>query len=526
MLEIATKTIAPGVDMPVISIECDNGGPKDEVKETVKNWLEQGGKGIDTGLSVHNILSGVVKDAITESGVDRKDIFLTMKIPFCIPDKVIERLDMDLNDLGTDYVDLLLLDHSHENGKGNCTLAWTEIENIYLNTNKARAIGVQNFNMKQLEQIFLDNQVTPHLIQLGLNLFTRHHFEEGEFLEDKNITLQSYSPFGHNNELRLAMVSKIPQIQNLAQKHNTNGYQIVIKWILQHGWLLTVPASIGPSILADVDLAGLQLTDTEMKTLDTLSNTSQKHSGLFGPDGLFGHHILNDHRNNSGLDGYNDELDEHHNNNVLSGHHSGWGDLSNWHGLPGHNGAGGQQNNGSSAGNNNGLDGHHNNNALSGHHSLGDLLHGFPGHNGAGGQHTGGGAGGQQNNGSSAGKLKDIDELIEHNKHNSLEFYNAMGHYKGLNKTLTATSSSRKSCGNNPVCIGSVLGSLVLLSLLVVTALVIKRSVVRKRRSAENNQDGLYRDQEDNNDEEPTASVDYEDENEEVVEPSPNKEIV
>merc|ERR1712046_517853 len=104
-MNIPTQEVAPGVDMPVISVGTWTEGTSSNATNIVHNWLELVGRGIDTALVYFD--QDTVAAAMAASGVPREDIFLTTKIPGCFDGKgLIER---DLKQLNTSYIDLVLI---------------------------------------------------------------------------------------------------------------------------------------------------------------------------------------------------------------------------------------------------------------------------------------------------------------------------------------------------------------------------------------------------------------------------------
>jgi len=267
-MEIGTKTIAPGVEMPVISFGCDN-LKGNQVEERVKNWLELGGRGFDTSFAN---FQGRIGTAIAEYAgkINRKDIFLTTKVPDCNHLKVANRLKRDLQLLDTDYVDLLLIQYPTG---GDCTLAWAELEKA-LASNQTRAIGVTHFSEKKLESLLENAKIIPHVVQIETNILEAHN-EMIALLSKNSITVQSHSPLGASNNTGnnvLNFLSENHLIQKVAENHESSVYQVAMKWILQHGWLLTFEPILDKLEASDADMSGFTLSKDEMKMFNRFSD--------------------------------------------------------------------------------------------------------------------------------------------------------------------------------------------------------------------------------------------------------------
>jgi len=269
-LQIETKEITSGVNMPVISIGCD-GLDEDQVEHSVKHWLELGGRGIDT--SYKDGRPKMVKEAITKSKVDRKDIFLTSKIPSCNHKLVAKRVQIVLKQLGTDHVDLLLIHHPTG---GNCTLAWAEMEKVF-DSKLVRAIGVSNFNKRKLNLLKESAKIVPHLLQLKFNVFETHQ-NEVKHATDLGITVQSIAPLGSEETQDLTIVSENPLIKKIADDHQVTPYQVAMKWIIQNGWVLSFEATALEVEAFDADVTGFKLNNNEMQKLGRLHQSDSKNS--------------------------------------------------------------------------------------------------------------------------------------------------------------------------------------------------------------------------------------------------------
>ena len=115
-----TKEISPGVFMPYVNLGGVHSHPSN-----YSLWLELGGTGLDSALMYGDDVQVEVGTAIAASGIARKDLFITSKIPCCpagfstycawykqeyprpLPGDMLAEMDNRL--LGLDYVDLMLL---------------------------------------------------------------------------------------------------------------------------------------------------------------------------------------------------------------------------------------------------------------------------------------------------------------------------------------------------------------------------------------------------------------------------------
>jgi diketogulonate reductase-like aldo/keto reductase len=138
-------------------------------KKSCLTALEVGYRHIDSAQYYAN--EQLVGDAVKESNVDRKDVFLTTKILF--PGKDVEETYQSLvesvnkMDQGG-YVDLFLI-HSPSSGPEGRKTMWTALERLH-KEGKAKAIGVSNFGKSQIEELKSFAQVfPPHVNQIEVS---------------------------------------------------------------------------------------------------------------------------------------------------------------------------------------------------------------------------------------------------------------------------------------------------------------------------------------------------------------------
>ncbi|CAE7815452.1 unnamed protein product [Symbiodinium sp. CCMP2456] len=104
-VHVPTREIAAGVQMPIISI-----GGRRPLQTRVRFVTMRRGIG---GLETANASAIELEKA----GIDRKDVFITTKIPGC--DLATANIEYDLKQLKTDYIDLLLIHYP----SGDCAKA-------------------------------------------------------------------------------------------------------------------------------------------------------------------------------------------------------------------------------------------------------------------------------------------------------------------------------------------------------------------------------------------------------------------
>lgn len=239
-----------------------------EVIESVKTALNNGYRSFDTAAIYRN--EEGVGQAIKESTVPRKDLFITTKVWNSDQgyESTLQAFDASIEKLGLDYVDLYLI---HWPVKGKYTETWKALEKLYKD-GRVRAIGVSNFNIHHLEDIMeiaeiipMVNQVEyhPHLTQKELHNFCKKH----------GIQLEAWSP------LKQGELLSEPTINKIARKYQKSPAQIILRWDIQNQ-VVTIPKSINESrIIENANIFDFELTPVEMSEIDALNKDHR-----IGPD--------------------------------------------------------------------------------------------------------------------------------------------------------------------------------------------------------------------------------------------------
>ncbi|MCM8568402.1 aldo/keto reductase [Gramella jeungdoensis] len=253
-----------GVEMPYLGLGVYKAKDGAEVINSVGHALEHGYRLIDTASFYEN--EAGVGEAIKNSGIPRKEIFVTTKI--WIDDQgeesTREAFETSLYKLDMDYVDLYLI---HWPVPGKFLDTWQIIQELY-EEGKARAIGVSNCLIHHLESIkqfggvepmVLQNEFHPRLVQQEIL----------EYCENNNILYQAWSP------LMRGEILTNPVIKDLAKRYSKSPAQIVIRWDLQKG-VASIPKSVHKErIIENSKVFDFDLRAEEIALIDSLENDTR-----------------------------------------------------------------------------------------------------------------------------------------------------------------------------------------------------------------------------------------------------------
>jgi methylglyoxal/glyoxal reductase len=249
-----------GVEIPYLGLGVYQSPPGEISLRTVRYALKIGYRQIDTAE-----LYGNEKDvgrALRESGIRREDVFITTKVWNSHQgyDSTLYACEGSLGRLGLSYVDLYLI-HWPVQGLGDET--WRAMIKL-LHQGKARAIGVSNYSIRELNELLDKSDIVPAVNQVEFHPFL-YQEELLRFCKNNNIQLEAYSPLTRGKRLNH------PKILELAKKYNKTPAQVLIRWSLQHN-VIVIPKSIHEArIKENSQVFDFQLEPKDMKLLDSLN---------------------------------------------------------------------------------------------------------------------------------------------------------------------------------------------------------------------------------------------------------------
>lgn len=257
-------TLNNGVKMPVAGIGTFLLTP-DEAENSVAHALEDGYRLIDTANAYVN--EKAVGRAIKKSGIDRSEIFLETKLwpSFYEQEDAVEKT---LERLDTDYIDLLLI---HQPA-GNYAAGYRQMEKAY-KEGKVKAIGLSNFNEKQIQEILDICEVKPTVLQTEVHPYDQEK-KLKEFLDKYDIVIQAWYPLGHGD----AALLQEPVFAKLGEKYKKSPAQIILRWHIQSGNIV-IPGSKNPAHIRDnFDLFDFALTEDEMTEIAALDQNKRYYT--------------------------------------------------------------------------------------------------------------------------------------------------------------------------------------------------------------------------------------------------------
>jgi len=233
---------------------------KEDCKESVLTALKTGYRHIDTAQSYFN--ESEVGEALKESDVPRKEIFLTTKvwIDNYGEGKTYDSVVESLQKLQTDYLDLILLHQP----VGDYYAAYRDLEKLY-EEGKVRAIGVSNFYPDRLVDLCMFAKIKPMVNQIEVNVFNQQ-VEAKKWADKYGVVLEAWAPFaeGRNNMFHNEV------LQAIGEKHNKSVAQVILRWLYQRGIVSLAKSVHQERIKENFDIYSFELDNDDMKKIETL----------------------------------------------------------------------------------------------------------------------------------------------------------------------------------------------------------------------------------------------------------------
>ena len=249
-----------GVEIPRLGLGVYQTAIGETTLRAVRYALKIGYRHIDTAWLYGN--EADVGRAVRESGIRREEIFITTKVWDNDQgyDSTLMACERSLRRLGLSYVDLYLI-HWPVQAKSKDT--WKAMIQL-LKDGKARAIGVSNYEIFDIQEILQNFDTIPSVNQVEFHPFL-YQEQLLQFCKNNQIQLEAYSPLTRGEKLNHATVITI------AQKYDKTAAQILIRWSLQHD-LVVIPKSIHEKrIKENSEVFDFQLEEQDMKLLNSLN---------------------------------------------------------------------------------------------------------------------------------------------------------------------------------------------------------------------------------------------------------------
>ncbi|WP_288694049.1 aldo/keto reductase [uncultured Brachyspira sp.] len=249
-----------GLEMPILGFGVYQIQDYNECKKAVLNAIETGYRLIDTAASYKN--EKAVGDAIKESGINRKELFITTKL--WIQKNGYEDTKKAFNNflekLQLDYLDLYLIHQPFGDYYGE----WRCMEELYKN-GKIKAIGVCNFFADRLVDLIMHNEIVPAVNQVEVNPFYQKN-DYQTIMNEYNVQMQSWAPFA---ERRNNMFTN-EVLLSIAKKYNKSIAQVILNWLVKRN-IVVIPKTVRKERMEEnFNIFDFELNESDIKLISSI----------------------------------------------------------------------------------------------------------------------------------------------------------------------------------------------------------------------------------------------------------------
>ena len=259
------RILADGTVIPLLGLGVWQVPDGPTCAHAVRAALELGYRHIDTAQAYGNETS--VGRALRESGVARDDVFVTTKFHPGRRDPLREAA-YSVERLGVDFVDLYLV---HWPG-GGATWAWPGMEAARAR-GYARAIGISNFNVDELDLLVAEASDAPVVDQVQFNptAFRRTLLDA---CAERGVALEAYSPLG------TGAVLGDPVVAGIADRLGRSPAQVLLRWCVQRGIPVVTKSTHRDRIAENARVFDFELSDRDLEDLDAIDRSGRTGEAL------------------------------------------------------------------------------------------------------------------------------------------------------------------------------------------------------------------------------------------------------
>ena len=281
MTEVPTITLNDGNKMPQLGLGVFRIPDHEKARQTVEMALANGYRMIDTAEAYDNQIA--VGEAIAESAVNRDDIFLTTKIwvSNMSYEKAINAIDHDLKELGTDYIDLVLLHQPY----GDTFGAWDALA-AAKRAGKIRSIGLSNFYPDQYMNLELAHEDKPAINQIEISPWFQQT-NDVKFFQGRDVAVEAWAQFANGKD----DIFNNKVLKEIAENHHKTVGQVILRWLTQKSIVVIPKAVHDEHQKENINIFDFKLTQDEMakiKELDKGESQFFDHRDPAAIDNIFG----------------------------------------------------------------------------------------------------------------------------------------------------------------------------------------------------------------------------------------------
>ena len=268
---IPTLTLPTGSPIPVLGFGTYKVAPEDAY-DAVRRALDVGYRHIDTAQMYGN--EAEVGAALDASGIARDQIFLTTKVDNSNhePERAAASITRSLEELRTDYVDLLLVHWPLPTlYGGDVTLPWPALEDAF-NAGGARAIGLSNYEREHVDAIRAIATVTPHVLQVEAHPFLPNA-DLRAYAHGLGMVFEAWSPLARGR------ATTDPTLIDIGAQLGVSAAQVALRWAIDRGHVVFPKTLSRQRMATNIDVFSFALSPDQQARIDALDQGEAGRTG-------------------------------------------------------------------------------------------------------------------------------------------------------------------------------------------------------------------------------------------------------
>ena len=268
---IPTLMLPTGSPIPVLGFGTYKVAPEDTY-DAVSRALEVGYRHIDTAQMYGN--EAEVGAALESSGIAREDLFVTTKVDNSNhePDRAAASIRRSLEDLHTDYVDLLLVHWPLPTlYGGDVALPWPALEDAF-NAGGARAIGLSNYEREHVDAVRAIATVTPHVLQVEAHPFLPNA-DLRAYAHGLGMVFEAWSPLARGR------ATTDPTLIDIGAQLGVSAAQVALRWAIDRGHVVFPKTLSRQRMATNIDAFSFTLSPDQQARIDALDQGEAGRTG-------------------------------------------------------------------------------------------------------------------------------------------------------------------------------------------------------------------------------------------------------
>lgn len=298
-MAVPSRQLTQTLKMPVLGFGAGTawlaakGEKADSLKETFMAALDAGFRHIDDAEMYQNtaVVGEAIRAWLEKTKTPRSDVFVTSKVMNVDDPGCYEVCKQALEDSGLGYYDLYLIHApftSRPNEKTGLKRgdpykislldAWRQMERL-VDEGKAKAIGVSNWRIEDLQQIYDQARVKPCCNQVEAHPYLQQ-VSLKKWCEEHGIFMTSYAPQATLTKKELAGGPVDSLVGAAAKKYGKTEGQVLLRWNLQTGrGVMTTTTKVSSGRIQEaLGVFSFELTQPEVDAISAAGDTNQRRA--------------------------------------------------------------------------------------------------------------------------------------------------------------------------------------------------------------------------------------------------------